>query len=172
MAMRSLSFVGFRSIGCMRLKVRRFCVSFPPFIAEVMMFSTNTLAGSSSRRFDRRSSPAPVIVERILLMSCAMPPESCPIASIFWACKSCCSSFFLSVTSRSIPLYTMISPFSSRTAFTVAFAMITCPSFLTRRHSKSFTYPLPLISSLNLRTSSLSWQSSSKLTFISSSLEE
>ena len=41
------------------------------------------------------------MIVRILLKSCATPPASLPIASIFWACRNCSSERLRSAISRS-----------------------------------------------------------------------
>ncbi len=59
--------------------------------------STSASKGCPGVRLSSISSRLPPITVRRLLKSCAMPPASLPIASIFWLCRSSPSVRFSSV---------------------------------------------------------------------------
>ena len=58
-----------------------------------------------------------------------MPPASRPIASIFWACTSRCSSSRLWVTSSLLAMKCVISPRGSSTGEITAFSQNSSPLF-------------------------------------------
>ena len=108
--------------GCRREKVSSWRVRLSPRRAAPRIASMPAAASASVRR--RRSISAwPLTIISRLLKSCAMPPVSWPIASIFcaWAscsrvCSSAISACLRSVTSRAIPCI--------RTAFPASFLII------------------------------------------------
>ena len=84
---------------CFRLKASSWRVSEVARSAAVAIsFAGPRSVGSGPSR-SSRNSEYPEITIRRLLKSCAMPPASRPIASIFCDCRSCCSSARRSVTS-------------------------------------------------------------------------
>ena len=78
--------------GGVRLKARSWWVSRVARSAAFRISTTSARRGSLVSRSVRRNSVlAPITVSR-LLKSCAMPPASCPTASIFCDCRSCSSA--------------------------------------------------------------------------------
>ena len=84
--------IGCGSSFCRRAKAsRRRTSSLPCSAARLVMPRISRWSSSSSARFSSRPSP-PITAASKLLKSCAMPPVSLPIASIFWAWISWLSS--------------------------------------------------------------------------------
>ena len=99
--------VVFRSTTCgsmifFRLNVRSWLITDAARSPALLIPSISFRLGSS---FPRRCSAIPLyplITVRRLLKSWAIPPVSCPTASIFCAWRSCSSAFFRSAISCSI----------------------------------------------------------------------
>ncbi len=79
------------SSSCCRLNVSSRFVNVAARIPALWISSRSLRSGSPSFRPSDAMLLKLRMTERMLLKSCAMPPESCPIASIFWDCRSCCS---------------------------------------------------------------------------------
>ena len=71
--------------------------------------------GSSSSRALRTNPANPMISDRMLLKSWAMPPASRPTLCIFWCCRNSADRCSRSVTSSTVPCHSTASPCSSVT---------------------------------------------------------
>ena len=119
---------------CFRLNARSCRVSeVARSAAAEISFAGPRSAGSGPSRSNRNSEYPEITISR-LLKSCAIPPASRPIASIFCDCRNCCSRARRSVTSSvkisNVTVFeaSLIARPESRTAVVV-------PSF--RVHSQS-----------------------------------
>ena len=81
---------------------RRLTNSLPCSAARLVMLRILRCSSSSAARLSSRPRP-PITAASKLLKSCAMPPVSLPIASIFWAWINWFSSDRCSVISVSVP---------------------------------------------------------------------
>ncbi len=83
--------VGTTSRSCRRAKASRRCVSAAPRCAPCTAPSTSRVARGSTRHCLRSNSRLPSTAIRRLLKSCATPPVSWPIISVFCTWRSCSS---------------------------------------------------------------------------------
>jgi len=81
----SFMFTGFGLLGCFLLKTRSPLVNCAALSADLIIFCVKSLVLLSSFISQSSKFPYPIIAVRILLKSCATPPASVPIESIFWA---------------------------------------------------------------------------------------
>ena len=100
--MSAFTSTGFRSSDWRREKASSRCTSdaarCADWLALSMKRSRSVVRPAATRR--RITSMAPVMPWSMLLKSCAMPPVSWPMASIFWLWRRRCSDSRRAVTSR------------------------------------------------------------------------
>ena len=132
--------------------------------AALSISSMSSRNGSPARSAPSTSSPWPVIAVSRLLKSCATPPASRPMASIFCASTSCSCARRSSVTSSAIPTVRTTLPDASRTGDTRLRTQRTDPSGrTTRKSSLPGSAPLTVARiSANRRSRSSGWTASSQ----------
>ncbi len=122
-----------RTLGviiCLRLKARS-CLVRDAALSPAFLVSSIPLRKDSSLMTSINASWAlPMMTVSRLLKSCATPPARVPIASIFWACRNCSSSFVCSVISFTIVRTPVGLPSASFNRLTDINAGYDLPSFL------------------------------------------
>src|SRR3989442_8412772 len=89
-------------------------MSLEAFSPACLIWSNVAQWGCSTGSERSTSSLYPLITVRRLLKSWAMPPASCPIASIFWDWRNCASRLLRSVMSVAIAQIAYTFPSVSR----------------------------------------------------------
>jgi len=124
---------------CFLLNASSCRVRSPAWLAASLMTRTRRSRVSSPSRSVSSSSPWPVITVSRLLKSCATPPASRPMLSIFCDWRTCSSSCRRSVTSRMIPVRN--APCRVSHAANEISTGISRPSFVTPRPAPSAAPP-------------------------------
>ncbi len=123
--------------SCWRAKASRRWVSEAPRSAPCNAPSTSRRSRGSSGKRLRSSSRLPITAISRLLKSCATPPVSWPMVSIFWACSSCSWAFSRAETSfisSAVRCSTRCSSVAVSSASAVRSAA-SCPSRVSRSMS-------------------------------------
>ena len=134
--------ISFRSnwrgcMTCRRLKARSWRVRLAARSAEALMPARYSRASGGRFSVVPTSSASIMIAARMLLKSCATPPASWPMASIFCDWRNCASSCRCSVMSSAVPTTRRISPAPPRTGKARSWIQRTVPSGRWMRYVSS-----------------------------------
>ncbi len=124
----SLTSTGRASIGCWREKASRRLISAAPPSAAVWQGATNSSTSGASPRASRSAVRLPITTVSMLLKSCARPPVSSPMASIFCAWASAFWVRRWSVMSTACTKQPMTSPSGVMSGSSVLRAKMRAPA--------------------------------------------